>query len=52
MGLIPNRGGYVDVGGIGFPSLTNTQTIYAATFTIYYFDEILGQPAQRAEART
>jgi hypothetical protein len=40
----------VEAGGIGFPSLTNTQTIYAATFTIYYFDEILGQPAQRLSA--
>ena len=50
MGLIPNRGGYIEVGGIGFPSLTNTQTIYAATFTIYYFDEITGQPQSKLSA--
>jgi len=38
------------VGGIGSPSLTNTQTIYAATFTIYYFDEITGQPQSKLSA--
>jgi hypothetical protein len=48
--LIPNRGGYLEVGAIGFPSLTNTQTISAATFTIYYFDEIAGQPATKLTA--
>jgi hypothetical protein len=44
IGLIPNRGGYLEVGGIGFISLVNTQTIDAATFTIHYFDELGGQP--------
>ncbi|HTM48820.1 MAG TPA: hypothetical protein VL285_09080 [Bryobacteraceae bacterium] len=44
MSLIPYRGGYLEVGGIAFPNLTNTQTIFAATFTIYYFDELSGQP--------
>lgn len=44
IGLIANRGGYLEVGGIGFTTLTNIATISAATFTIYYFDETGGQP--------
>jgi len=44
IGTIPNRGGYLEVGAIGFSALINTQTISAATFTIYYFDELTGQP--------
>ena len=50
MGLIPNRGGYLEVGGIGFASLTNIATICAATFTIYYFDETGGQPQTQLSA--
>ena len=50
IGLIPNRGGYLEVGGIGFSTLVNTQTIDAATFTIHYFDEIAGQPLTRLSA--
>jgi hypothetical protein len=44
MGLIPNRGGYLELGGLGFTDTSNIQTISAATFTIYYFDETGGQP--------
>ena len=44
IGLIPNRGGYLEVGGIGFLTLVNIETIDAATFTLHYFDETLGQP--------
>jgi hypothetical protein len=44
IGLIPNRGGYLEIGGIGFLHPTNIETIDAATFTIHYFDEIQGQP--------
>jgi Putative phage tail protein len=50
IGLIPNRGGYLEVGGIGFISLVNTQTIDAATFTIHYFDELAGQPQTKLSA--
>jgi hypothetical protein len=50
IGLIPNRGGYLEVGGIGFSTLVNTQTIDAATFTIHYFDEIAGQPQTKLSA--
>ena len=50
MGLIPHRGGYLEVGGIGFSALTNTQTIFAATFTIYYIDELAGQPLTKLNA--
>jgi Putative phage tail protein len=50
VGLVPNRGGYLEVGGIGFPALTNTQTITAATFTLHYFDEIPGQPNTQLSA--
>ncbi len=44
IGLIANRGGYLELGGIGFTDGTNIETISAATFTIYYFDETGGQP--------
>jgi hypothetical protein len=44
IGLIPNRGGYLEVAGIGFPTLVNTETVDAATITIHYFDELGGQP--------
>jgi hypothetical protein len=50
LALIPNRGGYVEAGGIGFAELENTQTIAAATFTIYYFDELDGQPEEQLSA--
>src|SRR5262249_36358646 len=45
MGLIPHRGGYLELGGIAFSTLANTQTIFAATFTVFYVDELAGQPA-------
>ena len=50
VGTIPNQGGYLEVGAIGFAALTNTQTIAAATFTIYYFDELSGQPNTKLSA--
>jgi hypothetical protein len=50
IGLIPHRGGYVELGPIGFESLTNTQTVSAATFTIYYFNELGGQPQTKLSA--
>jgi hypothetical protein len=50
IGLIPNHGGYLEVGGIGFITLVNIETIDAATFTIHYFDEIAGQPQTKLSA--
>jgi hypothetical protein len=49
IGTIPNRGGYLEVGAIGFGALLNTQTISSATFTIYYFDELAGQPQTKLD---
>ena len=50
IGTIPNRGGYLEVGAIGFSALVNTQTISSATFTIHYFDELTGQPTTKLSA--
>jgi hypothetical protein len=50
MTVSPNQGGYVEAGGISFSTLTNTRTIFAATFKIYYFDELAGQPATKLSA--
>ncbi len=50
IGLIPQQGGYVEVGGIGFTTLTNTTTISAATFTLHYFEEAQGQPLTQLSA--
>jgi hypothetical protein len=38
-------GGTVEVSGIAFTDLTNTQTISTATVTLYYWDELNGAPA-------
>ena len=40
----------MELGPIGFESLTNTQTVSAATFTIYYFNELGGQPQTKLSA--
>src|SRR5262249_61123365 len=37
--------GYLELCGIAFSPLANTQTIFAATFTVFYVDELAGQPA-------
>ncbi len=50
IGVIANRAGYLEVGGIGFTTLTNTTTISAATFTLHYFDETQGQPPTELSA--
>jgi hypothetical protein len=45
-GLGPGqRGGTVELSGVSFTDLTNTQTISAATLTMYYWDELQGTPA-------
>src|SRR4029078_4334854 len=44
MGLIPHRGGYLEIGGIRVSTFTNTQTIFAATLTMYSIGELVGQP--------
>jgi hypothetical protein len=45
-GLGPGqRGGTVELSGVSFTDLTNTRTISAATLTMYYWDELQGQPA-------
>ena len=38
-------GGTVELSGISFTSLTNTETISSATFTLHYWDELQGRPA-------
>jgi len=38
------RGGTVELSGIGFPSLTNTRSISSATLTLYYWNELAGTP--------
>jgi hypothetical protein len=50
IGLIPHLGGYLELAALAFPALTNTQTIIAATFTIYYFDELAGPPQTQLSA--
>lgn len=42
-GMSPPGPGTIGLSGIGFSDLTNTKTISAATFTVYYWDEL--QPA-------
>jgi len=37
--------GTVELSGISFTSLTNTETISSATFTLHYWDELQGTPA-------
>ncbi len=42
-GLGPGKsGGTVELSGVSFSSLTNTQTISAATLAVYYWDELQG----------
>jgi hypothetical protein len=41
-GLIPVGQGSVELGGVGFADLTNTRTITAGTFVIWYWDEVSG----------
>ncbi len=42
LGLSPTAGGFVDLGATGFPSLTNTLSIIAGTYTFHYYDEVNG----------
>jgi hypothetical protein len=45
-GLGPGKqSGTADLSGVSFTDLTNTRTITAATVTLYYWDELQGQPA-------
>ena len=45
LGLSPLQGGTIILGAIGFPTLTNTSTISAGTYTFHYYDELVGPPA-------
>jgi hypothetical protein len=46
LGTLP-RGGGLELSGISFTDLANTQSISAATLTLNYWNELLGIPAQR-----
>ncbi|MBI3470750.1 MAG: hypothetical protein HY013_05280, partial [Candidatus Solibacter usitatus] len=50
LALPPALGGVVEIGGISFPTLTNTRSITAATVTLYYWDELGGQPQTQLSA--
>jgi len=41
-GLIPVGQGSVELAGVGFTDLTNTRSISAGTFTLWYWDELNG----------
>jgi hypothetical protein len=44
-GLSPGQSeGTVQLSGVSFADLTNTQTVSSATLTMYYWDELLGAP--------
>jgi len=45
LGLSPTGGGFVDLGATGFPSLINTLSITAGTYTFHYYDEVNGPAA-------
>jgi len=42
--LNPQAAGTIGLSSIGFPDFTNTKTISAATFTVYYWDELAPPP--------
>jgi hypothetical protein len=41
-GLIPVGQGSVELAGVGFTDLTNTRSVTAGTFTLWYWDELNG----------
>ena len=47
LAVSPTRGGVINLGAIGFPTLTNTAGISAGTYTFYYLDELDGPAAGR-----
>jgi hypothetical protein len=40
LGLSPTAGGTIELSGVSFADLTNTHTITAGTFTLYYWSEL------------
>ena len=44
LGLSTTAGGTIELSGVSFADLTNTHTISAGTFTLYYFRELDGLP--------
>ncbi|MBZ5590638.1 MAG: hypothetical protein LAP39_00265 [Acidobacteriia bacterium] len=44
LGLSTTAGGTVELSGVSFADLTNTHTVTAGTFTLYYFRELDGLP--------
>jgi hypothetical protein len=45
-GMSPPGPGTIGLSGIGFSDLTNTRTVSAATFTVYFWDELQPAPTQ------
>ncbi|HYM06119.1 MAG TPA: phage tail protein [Terriglobales bacterium] len=45
LGMSLTAGGTVELSGVSFPDLTNTHTITAGTFALYYWSELDGTPA-------
>ena len=45
MGFSTTAGGTIELSGVSFADLTNTHTITAGTFTLYYFRELDGVPS-------
>jgi len=42
LGASPLQNGTVELSGVAFPNLTDTTSVTAATLTIYYWDELIG----------
>jgi hypothetical protein len=45
VGISPVVQGALEIGGIAFTDLTNTRTVQAGTISVYYWNELDGQPS-------
>lgn len=43
LSVSPDNAGTIELGGVSFPTLTNTRTVTAGILSMYYWDELQGQ---------